>query len=442
MTEFDFEVGPNDGFKVDRFRRKEFGEHLENAIVNARMGATIALDAPWGAGKSVFLKQFAGHLRAKGWIVAEYDAFSWDYEDDPFIPLIASLLNALPANEKTKRKRILDNSIPLAKRILAGSIRSGAKLISAGFLDTKELGEAVESAITSEVDLLGNSLSDRILKIQERDKELQSFREAIDEASKLTEKSLSRNAQVLIIVDELDRCRPEFAVKTLERIKHLFAGAQCSFLFGVNTPELAAIVKGYYGEEFSGRKYLQRFFDMEFSFPPNRRNTAPSTHLQAISSSETSTNILTSWMEDLLENRVLRFEPSLRDIERLVARGRNISTNGVRTDSECVLFTLLHLIQVCRPDELGDLVSVPTSRESWNRLVFLELLDREYSNGNATFRDLIWIDETEYSQSEGTKNLELLRSSFPLVRTIEGSDPYRGIINAYADIYLTQGETP
>lgn len=79
-----------------------------------------------------------------------------------------------------------------------------------------------------------------------------------------------RGNRLVIIVDELDRCRPSFAVKFLERIKHYFENDRITFVFSVNMNELQHTIKGCYGSDFNGHKYLDRFFDLRISLnqPP------------------------------------------------------------------------------------------------------------------------------------------------------------------------------
>ena len=78
--------------------------------------------------------------------------------------------------------------------------------------------------------------------------------------------------RLLIIVDELDRCNPSFAIKLLERIKHYFDNDRVTFLFSVNLAELQISIRKYYGEEFNASRYLERFFDIRIPLPPVNNN--------------------------------------------------------------------------------------------------------------------------------------------------------------------------
>jgi hypothetical protein len=76
-----------------------------------------------------------------------------------------------------------------------------------------------------------------------------------------------RQLPILVLVDELDRCRPDYAIELLEGIKHLFGVPGVYFVVATNIPQLAHSVRAIYGNGFDGERYLKRFFDMEYSLP-------------------------------------------------------------------------------------------------------------------------------------------------------------------------------
>lgn len=71
---------------------------------------------------------------------------------------------------------------------------------------------------------------------------------------------------LVFIVDELDRCRPTFAIEVLERIKHLFNINNMVFVLGIARNELSKSIKSVYGE-IDVENYLHRFIDLEFRLP-------------------------------------------------------------------------------------------------------------------------------------------------------------------------------
>ncbi len=73
--------------------------------------------------------------------------------------------------------------------------------------------------------------------------------------------------RLVIFIDELDRCRPTFAVKLLERVQHFFDNERITFVFAVNLYELKNTIQKLYGSNFNGDRYLDRFFDFVMSIP-------------------------------------------------------------------------------------------------------------------------------------------------------------------------------
>ena len=76
---------------------------------------------------------------------------------------------------------------------------------------------------------------------------------------------------LIIMIDELDRCRPSYAIELLEMAKHLFSVDHVIFVLAVNRTELAHSVKAMYGSGFDAEGYLRRFIDLDFQLPaPDR----------------------------------------------------------------------------------------------------------------------------------------------------------------------------
>ena len=83
---------------------------------------------------------------------------------------------------------------------------------------------------------------------------------------------MERGNRLVVFIDELDRCKPSYAVQLLERIKHYLCDDGITFVFSVNLEELQHTIKHYYGEVFDACRYLDRFFDMRISLPPAEKN--------------------------------------------------------------------------------------------------------------------------------------------------------------------------
>ena len=123
---------------------------------------------------------------------------------------------------------------------------------------------------------------------------------------------------LVVMIDELDRCRPSYAVELLEVAKHLFSVDQIVFVLAVNRSELAHSVKALYGDGFDAEGYLGRFFDVDFRLPEPDRESF-------INSLITSTNI--EGYFDNLDQRVER-EPAQSLLQSFLGRS-NLSLRQV-----------------------------------------------------------------------------------------------------------------
>jgi hypothetical protein len=78
----------------------------------------------------------------------------------------------------------------------------------------------------------------------------------------------SNGKPLIFIIDELDRCRPDYAVSILEQIKHFFSVPNIVFVLSIDKQQLGNAIKGVYGSEnINAEEYLRRFIDIEYSIP-------------------------------------------------------------------------------------------------------------------------------------------------------------------------------
>ncbi len=95
---------------------------------------------------------------------------------------------------------------------------------------------------------------------------IQSFKEMLSELpSKLQEDNEER--PLVIIIDELDRCKPTFAVEMIEKIKHLFSVQHIVFVVVMNKSQLEESIKCIYGQNIDAYTYLQKFIHLEMRLP-------------------------------------------------------------------------------------------------------------------------------------------------------------------------------
>lgn len=257
----------NKPFEGDLWNRKDLAIKLTNYVRNLNVGATIAIDAEWGAGKSWFVKNWKDHLEKENFSVIYLDAFSNDFLEDPF--LLISMEIAKKLEQKKSNVADLKDSIgsvyrailPNAPMILWALITT---LIGAGHFhkavgDTIEdvqesLGEVGKEAGTLLNEQLKEYLSQQVENYDNEHNSLEYFKEELAKAAKELDEPL------IFIIDELDRCKPEFSIRLIERIKHFFDIEKVVFVLAVNKKQLEESINSYYG--FSKKNsYLEKFLD-------------------------------------------------------------------------------------------------------------------------------------------------------------------------------------
>ncbi|MGR9240620.1 KAP family P-loop NTPase fold protein [Rhizobium leguminosarum] len=285
-------------WEADRLDRRQDADFLYNFIIGEiskrrsrgkRSSYSLNVDASWGGGKSFFLARFGKQAEMRGHVVAYVNAWQDDHTGDPYIAIMASIDRAFApyvkndtAVEKAMRA-LKSNGGRIALNVAGGVVRSLAKKhldLSAddilGDDDNSSFAEEVADAVieksievgSAEIDKLFNRALDAMIKqFQQAEKAIQSFREKLAAAVKTLDGTQEgRKAPLFILVDELDRCRPSYAVHLLERIKHLFEVDGVAFIFATNSQQLQYSIAGAYGQGFDGFTYLKRFFDRTYVF--------------------------------------------------------------------------------------------------------------------------------------------------------------------------------
>ena len=283
-------IGENEGFtpEKDLFKLAPFGERMANLVCAMEHPFVVALDGPWGSGKTVFAQQWSGLMRQRGAPVIQFDAFANDFQEDGFLALAAEI-NAFAEEKLGKSRKATKKFIGAAKGVgkilLKAGIRAGtAGLVSAAdFEDADEkIQKAISEAARGAVDAATEKLVDDRLSRAREDREVMSaFRATLEElARSLSEKSLTEKTELegdesevsppsipplVIIIDEMDRCRPPFALSLLERIKHLFSVPGVVFVLVTHLPQLAAAVRGTYGNDVKAEVYLEKFIQLRLT---------------------------------------------------------------------------------------------------------------------------------------------------------------------------------
>lgn len=317
-------IKDQDGFskELDIFQRKDFGERLANLIENSGENLVIALDAKWGEGKSTFIKMWKGyvaHQRDSKLKSIYFDAFENDYQKDPFLALASEIYGLLKDESEDKKEEFRIKAGAAVKSMTRGAIKIGVKALSGGILDGSSLDSVEEDISTLLSDHVDQIVADKLKHTEEDKLALKSFKSYLEAFA--TDKGEGK--PIVFVIDELDRCRPDFALDMLEKIKHLFSVKGITFLLVMNREQLEESVKARYGDGVNSSLYLQKFINLWVTLPrKSGRHTDNgvqyfrSTLNSMLSPGETCQNTNAT---ELLSQLVEYLKPSYREIERILS---------------------------------------------------------------------------------------------------------------------------
>ncbi|NWF36069.1 P-loop NTPase fold protein [Mariprofundus sp. KV] len=251
-------------FEGDLLDRRQLAERLTSYMDRLREGAVLAIDAPWGEGKSWFGRNWAKHLDEQEHKVVFIDAFEQDYSEDPFLLIAAEISEVLDSGEEGARP-LRQKAASVAKAILPMGTKVMLNLAGRLALGSADLSEefrgAVEAASAGGSDMAGQWVEKRLEEHAQEKVSVQQFRDSLAEFSGRQDKP------VVIFIDELDRCRPTFAVQLIERLKHFFDVPNLVFILLLNRDQLEKAVKGVYGADTDASAYLSKFVNFFFLLP-------------------------------------------------------------------------------------------------------------------------------------------------------------------------------
>ena len=255
----ELDVPQDDPFENDLLGRKESVEVLTHLVGKLEGPCVLAVDAAWGTGKTTLLRIWAQYLHNQGFSVVQFNAWKTDFSGDPFVALSTELTGGLHeyANEPLATK--IADTKKKAKEVIQWAVPVGIRLATATIsVVGSELGQT-----------LASYAEDRLSEYQESQKSVEAFRRVLQDMAK--ELSAQKGHPLIVMIDELDRCRPSYAVELLEIAKHLFSVDHIVFVLAVNRSELAHSIKALYGSDFDADGYLRRFFDVDFRLPDPER---------------------------------------------------------------------------------------------------------------------------------------------------------------------------
>ena len=359
---------PAQPFKDDKLGRKDYAEILTGIVETFVSGAVVVLNGSWGTGKTAFLKMWSQHLKNQDFPVIYYNAWEDDISDEPLI----SMLRGMKVLQKEEG---LDDVLKTGAKVCLGALM-GALTAATGFL-----GEVAKGTIAGGAKQLEDTIYDSLKKEDERAEIMRSFKESLADYMTTV---CDKGKPLIFMVDELDRCNPAFAVKVLERIKHLFGVPNIVFILAVDKRQLACSVKGFYGSnEIDAEEYLRRFIDFDYYLPePNADQFCEYLYdyygfdeflrneyrigIDYSGKNKAKAEFDKKEFLTMAKALVKQKHPSLRQVERVFSTAR-IGLCGMPFNSEILpqLFFFLSYLKICESSEFERIASFDLSLQEF-----------------------------------------------------------------------------
>lgn len=346
-------------FPRDTLDRARYASFLHNYLaVNAIDGGYVLnLNAKWGSGKTYFINRWMESIKDTHPVVY-IDAWKQDYSDDPMLTVISSLINAL-SEQLPVENEILSNITEKSARfikaaapaLLKGLVKKAVglnlddiKVEGEPKSDDKFISDTLSESAAAVAQCLVKDHNDKLQSVEYLRNEIKALITAV-----IAHKQGALKVPAFIFIDELDRCRPSYAVEMLEVVKHFFELDNIAFIVATDTEQLQHAVKAVYGEGFDAQTYLGRFFRRRYSLTELSRYEFVS-HIV-----ESKVTYNPKWREfvpslaelDDFTNVVSivadRFRLSLRETEQLTEKFIAVLSNTTKTLNPYLLLILFVL---------------------------------------------------------------------------------------------------
>jgi len=229
----DLDIPADNPFQNDVLDRKPLVEFLAGLISRLSGPFVLALDSPWGTGKTTLVRMLTAQLEMDQFECVYFNAWKVDYVTDPLVALVSAIddIHLSESAAESSFRSHLKTAKKITSVVAKRAVIAGVKVATLGVLDVEETIETMVSDVAGE---MAGNLVDAFKKEKEA---LDKFRCEVEKAAAQL-KVAGRKDTLVFFVDELDRCRPTFAIEMLERIKHLFDVPNIVFVLSIDKSQL------------------------------------------------------------------------------------------------------------------------------------------------------------------------------------------------------------
>ena len=267
----------------DEFKRKPIAENIIRLLTSPIDLSPMVIDGGWGTGKTEFCQKLIRLMQEQysNYQPVYIDAFRSDHSGEPLLALLAEIIKTCTPPKDSDEKLIEEHKDRIRKITKAAGflMKTVAKAAVGHVLkqNTDDLAEELQQIMNNdqEADSLAETVTDAAATIASHtiDATVEALLKEQIEAEKNLEtlkaclKELATDKPIILFIDELDRCRPDYAVDMLEVIKHVFDVKNVKVVLVTNTKQLRAAINHRYGVEVDAQKYLDKFLKYSFALP-------------------------------------------------------------------------------------------------------------------------------------------------------------------------------
>jgi hypothetical protein len=259
---------------TDIFKRKDLALRLTGLFESMQHGSVALLDGRWGTGKSTFVKLWAAELKKRDIPSIYFDAFASDYIESPFQAVAGAFVTAAVQARRDGQpayRTFLSRAAAVGKTIASMSAKVGVKAVTLGAVnaaDLGELGKLSDALVDGAADITEEGVKRLLEEHATRETQFASLRESLQTLPSLLRPSGENGDTVplIVFIDELDRCRPDFSLGILETLKHFFRADALHFVLVTNRDYLELSVGHRYGVSVGASEYLEKFYDFVVFF--------------------------------------------------------------------------------------------------------------------------------------------------------------------------------
>ncbi|CEN80987.1 KAP family P-loop NTPase fold protein [Paraclostridium sordellii] len=382
MRDILLDMPDDDPFENDQFEREAIARNFMKIFEKDEDGIVLAIDSNWGTGKTTFIKMWEKLVNndksyKKDYETIYFNAWDNDYIENPLLALFTEI--QLKKTSKDITSEVFNEVFSPMTRVIKRLLDIGIKFKTEGALgidDFNFINDLNKDGTDKDLISIGDELLNRALCERKlRD----DFRKEIENIQRQSNSNSESKKRIIFFIDELDRCRPKFAIELLETIKHLFSAPGIIFVISLDKNQLSHSVATVYGQNMDTVGYLRRFFDIEYKLPK-----ADKIKYMNVKNQNTFEGYLnTKYLEQFLDGFIIGYNFSLRDIDKLHYYLKILMPlieeyrEHYRPD-DCKLITISYLyaylisLKIKRPDLYDKIINIEYDYDSYDEVLKLK----------------------------------------------------------------------